>query len=55
MLLLLIGLTLAEFYRLSRSAALLMFPYLLWTCYAGYLNAGFWWLIRPRPGDRRWG
>ncbi len=44
LLLLLIGLTLAEFYRLSRSAALLMLPYLLWTCYAGYLNAGFWWL-----------
>ena len=43
-LLLLIGLTLAEFYRLSRRAALLMLPYLLWTCYAVYLNAGFWWL-----------
>ncbi len=50
-LVLLAGLTAAEFARLSRPAALLMLPYLLWTCYAGYLNAGFWWL---NPGQA-WG
>lgn len=36
--------TTVEFHRLSRPAAMLMLPYLLWTCYAMYLNAGFWWL-----------
>lgn len=41
-------LTTAEFVRLSRPAAILMLPYLLWTCYAAYLNAGFWWL---NPGQ----
>ena len=40
------GLTLFEFTRLSRPAASLMLPYLLWTCYAAYLNAGFW-LLNP--------
>ena len=40
-------LTTAAFVRLSRPAALLMLPYLLWTCYATWLNAGFWWL-NPR-------
>ncbi len=43
-LLLLAGLTTVAFARLSRPAALLMLPYLAWTCYATYLNAGFWWL-----------
>ncbi len=42
----LIGLTIARFSRLHRGAALLMVPYLGWTCYAAYLNAGFWWLNR---------
>lgn len=47
-LVLLIGLTIAAFARHSRPAALLMLPYLLWTCYAAYLNAGFWWLNAGR-------
>jgi benzodiazapine receptor len=38
------GLTTVAFACLSRPAALLMLPYLAWTCYAAYLNAGFWWL-----------
>jgi len=42
----LIGLTIAAFARLNRWAALLLGPYLLWTCYATYLNLGFWWLNR---------
>jgi benzodiazapine receptor len=42
----LITLTVASFARLHRGAALLMVPYLCWTCYATYLNAGFWWLNR---------
>ncbi len=47
--LLLIGLevlTLLAFRRRATLAAILMLPYLLWTCYAAYLNAGFWWLNR---------
>jgi benzodiazapine receptor len=43
-LLLLAGLATQAFARLARPAALLMLPYLAWTCYAVYLNAGFWWL-----------
>ncbi|MDA8248259.1 MAG: tryptophan-rich sensory protein [Rhodospirillales bacterium] len=43
-LVLLVAITATEFARLSRPAAWLMFPYLLWTCYATYLTAGFWWL-----------
>ncbi len=47
--LLLLGcITAAAFLRISRVASLLMVPYLLWTCYATYLNAGFWWL---NPGS----
>lgn len=42
--LLLIGLTIAAFARLHRGAALLLVPYFVWTGYATYLNAGFWWL-----------
>jgi translocator protein len=40
----LICLTMIVFARSGRAAGLLMLPYLLWTCYAAYLNAGFWWL-----------
>lgn len=40
----LIGLTIASFVRLNRGAGLLLVPYLVWTSYATYLNAGFWWL-----------
>lgn len=42
--LLLIALTIRAFFRLSRRAAWLMAPYFAWTCFAAYLNAGFWWL-----------
>ena len=42
----LIVLTLRSFVRLDRVAAALLVPYLLWTSYATYLNAGFWWLNR---------
>jgi tryptophan-rich sensory protein len=30
----------------ERAAAALMAPYLAWLCYAGWLNAGIWWLNR---------
>lgn len=42
----LIALTIAVFRRIDRIAALMMAPYLAWTLYAAYLNAGFWWLNR---------
>ncbi len=34
----------AAFARLSRLAAWLLVPYLLWVSYAGYLNLAIWWL-----------
>jgi tryptophan-rich sensory protein len=40
-LLVLIGLTVRSFRRVSRPAALLLLPYLGWCLYAAYLNAGF--------------
>ena len=43
-LLVLIGATMRAFWRIEAWAALLLAPYLAWTCYATYLNAGFWWL-----------
>ncbi len=36
--------TIRAFARVRPAAARLMVPYLLWTCYATYLNVGFWWL-----------
>ena len=42
----LIGLTIRAFMRVDHAAAWLMLPYLAWTGYAAYLNAGFWWLNR---------
>lgn len=41
-----LGLTIRSFLRVQRLAAGLMVPYLVWTLYAFYLNAGFWWLNR---------
>jgi tryptophan-rich sensory protein len=38
--------TIVFFWPLSRLAALLMVPYLLWVTYAAYLNIGIWWLNR---------
>ncbi len=40
----LIGVTMHSFARLNRPAVWLMLPYLAWTGFAAYLNAGFWWL-----------
>jgi benzodiazapine receptor len=40
------GVTLGIFYRRRPLAAWLLLPYLVWTLYAAYLNAGFWWLNR---------
>lgn len=37
-------LTIILFYRISRTAAFLMIPYLLWVSFAAYLNFGIWWL-----------
>lgn len=45
-LLALIVLTIRSFARIDRPAAALLAPYLAWTVYATYLNAGFWWLSR---------
>lgn len=40
----LVALTLRDFRRVDRIAALLMAPYLAWLCYATWLNAGIAWL-----------
>lgn len=32
------------FYCISKTAAYLLIPYLLWVTFAGYLNIGIWWL-----------
>ena len=39
-----IALTILAFWPIERRAALLLVPYLTWVGFAGYLNAGFWWL-----------
>ncbi len=43
----LIALTIRMFRRIRPAAALLMLPYLAWTCYAAYLTAGFL-VLNPR-------
>ncbi|MGE0419898.1 MAG: TspO/MBR family protein [Acetobacteraceae bacterium] len=43
-LLVLLGLTVRAFAAIDRRAAWLLLPYLGWTLFATYLNAGFWWL-----------
>jgi translocator protein len=43
-LLIVLAVTVRAFARISRLASWLMAPYLVWTAYATYLNAGFWWL-----------
>jgi tryptophan-rich sensory protein len=42
--------TIRSFASISRTAALLLAPYLLWTTFAGVLNASIWWLNR----SNRW-
>lgn len=36
--------TIRQFRRVDKTAAMLLIPYLVWVCYATYLNAGYWWL-----------
>lgn len=43
---LVVGITTAKFYRISRPAGLLMLPYWLWVTFAGYLNLATWLLNR---------
>jgi translocator protein len=38
--------TIVAFFRQVKIAGRLLVPYLLWVSFAGYLNAGFWWLNR---------
>ena len=38
--------TTVAFYRISKPAAWLILPYLVWVAFAGYLNLGVWWLNR---------
>lgn len=38
--------TVIAFWRHRPLAAVLLLPYLAWVSYAGYLNAGIWWLNR---------
>ena len=38
--------TITAFAKLSKPAAYLLIPYLLWVSYATYLNAAFWLLNR---------
>ncbi len=45
-LLTLIAVTAFRFRPVSRTAAILMLPYLAWVTFATVLNAGFWWLNR---------
>jgi tryptophan-rich sensory protein len=46
LMLLLTAMTIRAFHPRSRPAGLLLVPYLAWTLFATYLNAGFWWLNR---------
>jgi tryptophan-rich sensory protein len=38
----LIALTILKFWAISREAALLLIPYLLWVCFAAFLNYSIW-------------
>ncbi|SFJ10352.1 TspO/MBR family protein [Planctomicrobium piriforme] len=42
----LVALTIAAFWKISRPAAVLLLPYLAWISFAGYLNFAFWQLNR---------
>jgi benzodiazapine receptor len=43
--------TIRAFAGISRPAALLVAPYLVWVTFAGVLNASIWWLNRPNRAD----
>lgn len=45
-LLVVLGLTAARFVRVSRSAGLLLVPYMVWVAFATVLNASIWFLNR---------
>jgi tryptophan-rich sensory protein len=34
--------TIKNFYKISKFAGLILLPYLLWVCFATYLNFGYW-------------
>lgn len=38
--------TMIRFWRLDRTAGMLLVPYLLWVSYASFLNLALWWLNR---------
>ena len=42
----LVFLMIRKFYSISKPAAYLNIPYLVWLTFAGYLNLGIWWLNR---------
>ena len=44
LLLVLIIMTISEYYKISKPAAYLQIPYLLWVIFAGYLNFFIWFL-----------
>lgn len=46
LLLLLIVLMTVSFYKCDKKASYLQIPYILWVCFAGYLNFGIWFLSR---------
>lgn len=42
----LILVTILQYRKISLTAAYLQIPYAVWVAFAGYLNAGIWWLNR---------
>ena len=42
----LILITILQYRKISKAAAYLQIPYAAWVAFAGYLNAGIWWLNR---------
>ena len=41
-----IALTIWKFYKISKTAAYLLIPYILWVSFASVLNGAIWWLNR---------
>ena len=44
LLIVLVAVMIREFYKISKPAAFLNIPYLIWLIFAGYLNLTIWWL-----------